>query len=118
MTLSWLPAQRDKVSEVLDRYPAASNRCEAAAREILPVARELETGARARKLFPTEGRFLVPRGGMRWWEHVAVHVQEHVVDALTGVDGTPEPSYLGQHYLYPERLVWRDWDENEGAVDQ
>jgi hypothetical protein len=118
MPISWTPAQHEKVSEVLDRYPAESNRCEAAAKEILPMARELEATARAHKLVPLEGRFLVPKRGMRWWEHVAVHVRQHVVDALTGVDGTPVQSYPGQHYLYPDRLAWRDWDEKEVAVKQ
>lgn len=118
MTISWLPAQLQAVSEVLDRYPAESNRCESAARELLPIARQLEVSARARKLVPVEGRFLVPKRGVRWWEHVAVHVQQHVVDALTGAHGTPEPSYLDQHYLYPDRLAWRDWDEKEVAVKQ
>lgn len=114
MTISWLPAQLEAVSEVLDRYPAESNRCESAARELLPIARQLEVSARARKLVPVEGRFLVPKRGVR----VAVHVQQHVVDTLTGTHGTPEPSYLDQHYLYPDRLAWRDWDEKEVAVKQ
>ncbi|HYO66099.1 MAG TPA: hypothetical protein VEU33_08455 [Archangium sp.] len=118
MTISWLPDQLKAVSEVLDRYPAESNRCESAAREILPIARELEETARARKLVPIEGRFLAPMRGVHWWEHVAVHVQQHVVDALTGAHGTPEPSYLGHHYRYPDRLVWRDWDEKEVVVKQ
>jgi hypothetical protein len=110
MPISWSPPQREMVARVLARHPAESNRCGQAAREILPVARQVDAGARARKLLPLEGRFVVTKRPLeqRWYQHVAVHAQEHVVDALTGVEGTPARSYLEQHWMYPESLDWED----------
>ncbi len=55
---------------------------------------------------------------MRWWEHVAVHVQQHVVDALTGAEGTAERSYLDQHYQYSDRLAWKEWEEDGRVAKQ
>lgn len=110
MPVSWSPLQHSQVTEVLRQHPAESNRCYQAARDILPVARQVDAGACARKLVPREGRFIVPKPPLRvrWFEHAAVHVQQHVVDAVTGVEGTPERSYLEAHWMYPGSLVWED----------
>ncbi len=110
MSISWSSVQRSQVAETLERNPAESNRCHQAAGEILPVARQVDPDASKRKLLPREGWFVVPLKPLehRWYEHVAVHAQAHVVDALTGADGTPEHLYLHQHWKYPEYLVWQD----------
>jgi len=110
MSIPWSPAQQKKVSQVLATHPAESNRCDEAAKEILPTARELDAEARARKLLPREGRYVVTRRPLarRWFFHVAVHVQEHVVDALTGADGTPTDAYLQMHWMHADCLAWED----------
>jgi hypothetical protein len=115
MGVNWSGVQRQQVETILATHPASSGRCEQAAREVLPVAGELSSEACARKLVPTEGWFVVPQisVGVRWYEHFAVHVHEHFVDALTGVDGTKENTYLQDHWKHPESLEWIDprWEK-------
>lgn len=74
------------------------------------MAREIESAARARKLVPTEGWFVLPKVsvGARWYEHFSVHLQCHYVDALTGADGTDDASSLEVHWKHPESLGWVD----------
>jgi hypothetical protein len=115
MGVDWSNVQRQQVEAVLEAHPASSGRCEQAARGVLPVARELSSLARARRLLPKEGWFVVPRisTGARWYEHYSVHVHEHFVDALTGVDGTEQEVYLQSHWKYAEGLEWTEppWEE-------
>jgi hypothetical protein len=43
MGVDWSNVQRQRVEAVLEAHPAASGRCEQAARGVLPVARELSS---------------------------------------------------------------------------
>ena len=112
MAIDWNELQRSRVGDILDEHPLTSGRCEDAARAILPVASDVDTGARIRhlKARPGQGRFVLPRAklGARWYHHASVQAQHHYVDALTGVDGTPGPRYLEDHWQYPDVLVWHD----------
>ena len=113
MPIEWTSAQKHKVGRILRECPALSGKCELAAKRILPLARERDSAAKARRLVPVPGRgfFVNPRvslGGARWFHHVAVNAERHYVDALTGVDGTEEERYLEEHWKYPEALMWRE----------
>jgi hypothetical protein len=105
------------VQAVLDAHPAESGRCREAARGVLPLARNVDELAAIAKLLPRPGLgwFVCParRIDARWSHHFSVRVCEHLVDALSGPDGTPAPSYLAQHWRYPEALQWVDPDPAE-----
>ena len=99
MAIDWRDSQRTRVDKSLCDHPLESGRCQEAAREILPVATEIDAGARTRLLRPKpgEGRFVVPKVklGVRWYDHYSVNAQRHYVDALTGVD----PARAGRDLL-------------------
>jgi hypothetical protein len=113
MAISWTALQFERVSAVLEQYPAEDDRCETAANEILPVAREVDATAQRRRLVPKPeaGWFLAPKRGFQWFEHVVVHAQVHVVDVLSGAAGTPLDAYLEEHFKYPDLLEWEPMDE-------
>lgn len=101
MSIDWSEIQRTAVEGALSRYPAESHECREAARLLLPIARERDAGARAWRLRPREGRYIVPMRsvGRDWFFHVTVETEAHCVDALTGVAGTPRAAYAGEQVL-------------------
>ncbi|MEK7270838.1 MAG: hypothetical protein AAB215_07875 [Planctomycetota bacterium] len=83
---------------------------------MLPIAREVDGAARARRCEPRHGRFVSPK--RLWLEHVTVLVRSHCVDALTGPDGEEEKSYLNNpaHWEYPDNLLWSDVPDDQLEV--
>ncbi len=106
MTVGWNTSQHTRVSAALTRHPLTSPRCADAAREILPVAEELDATAEALLVEPTLpfARYVLPRHRPRpeWTHHVFVRVEAHGVDAMTGVDGHPLATYLTTYFDAPE----------------
>lgn len=118
MPVTWRDEQRTKVEQCLERHPPDSGMCLEAAREILPVAVQLDGGATAWKLVPRRGRLVVPktvRLARPWWHHFTVSVQAHYVDALTGPDGTIATTYLEEHWQFPEWISMQPDDLREDA---
>ena len=108
MPVPWTPQQAVLVDTLVSSHPPSSGRCVELARAILPIALELDSGARALLLRPkpNRGRFVVPRAGeRRWYHHALVDVDDHGVDALTGAEGTPLDVYLSTHWRFPEALA-------------
>jgi hypothetical protein len=113
MTIPWKPSQRAGVDEILAALPPESHRCDDAARQILPIALEIEPAAGTLRVVADPAQF--PRGtwvicpkqpvGRAWYEHWTVGVVAHCVDALTRSDGCEEGRYLEAHWHYPEALV-------------
>jgi hypothetical protein len=112
MSIRWAPDARDAVDTILIAHPAPSGRCFHAARAIHPIACHLDPRARAWKVTPRVGRFIVPKRdiGQRWFHHITVEVDDHGVDALTGPDGTPWPDYLPTHWLHDHHLQCTEAD--------
>ncbi len=46
-----------------------------------------------------------------WFHHITVEVEAHLVDALTGADGTPRSSYLEQHWTETDALRWEQKED-------
>ncbi len=108
MSIPWNPSQRERVTALIDAHPARSGECAVLARGILPVARERDGSAEGLLIRPRPGYgvYVVPRiGETTWYHHVAVGAENHVVDALTGVPGTPRPEYLLAHWEYADDLA-------------
>lgn len=93
---------------MLARHGIQSGRCEEAAREMLPIGRERDRDARAWRLFPREGRYVVPKVRLErpWYFHVTVEAEAHYVDALTGAYGTPSGQYLVEHWNEADAIRW------------
>lgn len=107
MSILWNRRQRERVTALMDAYPARSGECAALARALLPVAWERDRGAEGLLIRPRPGYgvYVVPRvGEVMWFHHVAVGTEEHVLDALTGGVGTPRAEYLEAHWEYPDEL--------------
>lgn len=113
MVVPWEPMQRKAVYAILQRYPAESGRCDDAASEILPIAKECDSSARLLRIVPSaklkRARFIVPvkrteKWGPPWQEHYTTEVLFYYVDALTGADGTTASAYLKTHWKYSEDL--------------
>src|SRR5262249_29944221 len=106
MAIQWALDARDAVDAVLSAHPAASGRCFNEAKAIHPIAGTLNPQARAWKVTPRVGRFVVPKRdlGQRWFHHITVEADAHGVDALTGPDGTSWPDYLSTHWLHDRHL--------------
>jgi hypothetical protein len=107
VAIKWKDHQAKKVASVLEQYPPQSNKCELAARAILPVARQLDASSRAMRIDPVgRARYLLPKVELKgdWWRHhVTTEVTEHYVDSLTHTPGTPVEDYFRNHYQYGER---------------
>lgn len=118
MAVRWGPTEHAAVAAILQKHPVDSRRCADAAREILPVAHDVDSQARARILRPTEGRYLATHSmaGRRWRHHVSVALMQHLVDALTGVDGTEEDRYLNQYFQFPDAVAWEDTDLGDDSL--
>lgn len=107
--LQWNPPQRDTVSACLARFPPESAKCAAAARAILPTARERDSGAHAVQLRPNDGsRFIETTTGRCWYHHVTVSLEHHRLDALTGANGHPSGSYLQTYFLHQDFIAETD----------
>lgn len=108
MAIPWSNAQRRTVGSALDKHPVDSGRCVEAAKLILPSALENDPDSEIWELWPAEGQFVLPRRsiGARWYFHATLETQDHYVDALTGVDGTPRVSYLNEHWQESDALRW------------
>lgn len=117
MAIPWNAAQRRKVSSALAKYPADSSKCAAAARQLLPVAKEVHPGAYGIQLLPAEpAPYLLTTGGHRkWYHHVLVEVIEHRVDALTGPSGDPARQYLALRFQYPDDI--RELEVDVESID-
>lgn len=93
MPIAWTRPQRQRVQRALRDHPADSGRCEQAARRILPTAHERDAAAQIWQLWPADedASFVIPKApaGVLWYIHYTVEAEQHCVDALTGVDGTP-----------------------------
>lgn len=48
--------------------------------------------------------------------HVTVGAAKHCVDALTGVDGHPEESYLAEYFDFPKSHTMRTVEAGEWEV--
>ena len=110
MPIAWTRPQRQRVQRALRDHPADSGWCEQAARRILPTAHERDAAAQIWQLWPADedASFVIPKmpSGVLWYIHYTVEAEQHCVDALTGVDGTPRDSYLETHWKAPDQLRW------------
>ena len=107
MAIPWSPSQLECVNAAIGAHPAESGRCAELARQVAPVARELDPETHGLLVTPRPGmgRFVVPLAGHgRWYHHVTTAVNAHCVDALTGSSGTGMGSYLVAHWLHAEAL--------------
>ncbi len=111
MTVPWTSKQRPRVVKILTDYPADSGLCDRAAARVLPIARESDTMAAARRCDPMYGIYVAPK--RKWFFHVTVRTVGHCVDALAGPDGLPEDEYLASCWQHPDALVWRDLADSE-----
>lgn len=80
--------------------------CAAAARRVLPVARQVHPDAYGVQLLPTDAApfLLTVTGHRKFYHHVVVDVIDHRVDALTGTPGHPTHTYLNFYFQYPEAI--------------
>lgn len=106
MGVEWSDSQRIRVSGLIEEHPVTTSDCAVLGRKVLPIGRERDAAAHGLvvRANTTQTRFacLKPRHGQvkrRWFHHVTVAVDEHGVDALAGVDGTPLASYLREHFI-------------------
>jgi hypothetical protein len=115
MAIDWSTSQRPRVGRILRDCPVESGRCRNAARRILPVASETDTVAQIWELWPTEGCFVLAKNpaARGWYFHATVETVTHLVDALTGVEGTSYASYLEAHWLETDALEWRAIEPEE-----
>jgi len=106
MAVEWSDSQSESLQKLLDRYPVASGQCGVLARAILPIARNLSGEARGLRITPKPGvgYFVVTKSGRSWPCHALVAVEEHGVDALTGLSGTLLQHYLATYWKYIEYL--------------
>jgi hypothetical protein len=113
MTIGWNPDQRTRVIDALRKFPYDTDRCAAAARLILPVAREVDEGAGGLMITGLDGApFILSESPKRrsFSHHVLVEADRHRVDAFTGEDGHDAGSYLQKFWQYPESLCVEDID--------
>lgn len=111
MAVPWTERQRSRVVSILTKYPLDSGLCDRAAARILPVARQSDELAVARRCDPMYGIYVAPE--RKWFFHVTVRTLGHYVDALAGPDGAPETEYLTSCWQFPDALVWRDLADSE-----
>lgn len=107
MAIRWNRMQFREVTAALQQFPAHSDKCAAAARRILPIARQLRDDARGIQLSPIDGApYLLPiKGSRKFYHHIVVEVVSHRVDALTGASGHPSSSYLATFFQYPDGIA-------------
>jgi len=118
MPVRWHQQDAGAVAELIRRFPPSSGWCRVLAARLLVYARRVDRGACVRKLVPepSRGVFVAPLAfapDPPWEHHFGVHVQDHVVDAFTGAEGTPSMHYLKEHWQYPEALRWVPAGEEE-----
>ncbi len=110
MAVKWKVHQALKVTQILKDYPPKSNRCETAAKLILPIAQQVDGSSRALKIKPAgRARYVLPKEPLdgEWWRyHVVTEVTEHYVDALTRTPGTLSVDYFAKHYQVTEREAY------------
>ncbi|MCW5806287.1 MAG: hypothetical protein KIT31_28230 [Deltaproteobacteria bacterium] len=107
MAIDWTVRQASRVGGILVANGVNSGNCLPAAREIHPVALERDAGSVVWQLWPTEGRYVVPRTELTrlWHYHATVEVSAHCVCALTGVPGTARAEYVARHWK-EDGLAW------------
>lgn len=107
MPIRWNTRQLREVQAALNKFHAGSSKCAAAARTILPLARELDANAQGIHLRPKDAApYLLTRSGSRkFFHHVVVDVTKHRVDALTGPPGHPSNSYLSAYFQHPDGIA-------------
>lgn len=111
MSIAWSSEQLAKVTRFLKENDVSSSRCAVAAKKILPVAKELDPAAIARRCTPRFGIFVDPK--RRWFYHATVRAAQHYVDALTGRFGTEEAEYLHTYWADSAALHWDDLTESQ-----
>jgi hypothetical protein len=118
MAIGWTDPERRDVSDILTRHPVTSNRCADAAREILPVAKGRDPEAKAILIKPRIGWCVLPKRshGVEWHHHVSTNALMHYVDAITGVDGTPQDAYLSTHWQYADSYIIADADLSDDSL--
>lgn len=110
MAIDWTTEQERRVDQALATYHVGSARCDLAALEILPVARERDLAATSRRCTPCFGQFVCPK--RRRYFHINVHVQQHYVDSLTGTPGEEQGAYLSAHWPDAEAINWEDLSDH------
>jgi hypothetical protein len=111
MAVPWTDKQRPRIVKILTDFPVDSALCDRAAARVLPVARESDELAVARRCDPRFGIYVSPQ--RKWFFHVTVRTVGHYVDALAGPDGLPEAEYLASRWQHSDALVWRDLADEE-----
>lgn len=105
MSIAWDDTQGATVGASLAKYPMTSHRCADAAREILPVARQRDEAAAALLVEPLHpmARYVLPKHNPspEWYHHVLVRLEDHGLDAMTGVPGHPYDTYLATYFVAP-----------------
>ncbi len=104
MAIAWTIEQETAVREALEKHGVASARCANAATLVLPVARERDAAAVARRCDPRYGRFV--HETYRWFHHVSVCADAHYLDALTGPPGLESGVYMKTHWTDSEAFAW------------
>lgn len=107
MALGWKTEARPKVVELIQRFPPESGACADLARSLMPVASEHDPNVVPVVMRPKVGWLVCPKIDFpcRWYHHVLLVLMSHGVDALTGVDGTSEQTYLETHWKYPDQYI-------------
>jgi len=106
MAIAWSTQQEASVSRALTNHGLDTGHCALAAAHILPVARERDRNAVARRCDPCFGRYVNPT--RRWFHHVAVTLEEHYVDALTDPPGLEAAVYMSKHWADAKAFSWKD----------
>lgn len=108
MAINWTAEQRPRVATLLARHPASSGRCADLARQLCPIALELDPTSKVWRLEPAEGRYIVPKVKLEapWFFHVTTETAAHYIDALTDINGTPCEGYLAAHWTHTDAIVW------------
>jgi hypothetical protein len=107
MAISWNDDQRALVERALHKYSWKGDRCAAAARAVLPVAKEIDRTAYGLLITGRdEAPFILTKEPKRrkFDYHVLVEAEEHRVDAITGADGWNAAEYLNRYWQYPKEL--------------
>ncbi len=113
MAIRWSEAQRAYVADVLKRFDYKSDRCAAAARGVLPVARQVDDKAVGLRLAASEGAPFIlskPPKSRQFYHHVLVEADAHRVDAFTGEDGFDADRYLERYWQHHEHLFVSEVD--------
>lgn len=107
VAITWTKKLEIQVNAQLSRFPQQSSKCAAAARAVLPLARQISINAHARLLTPKDGapKLMRRAGGVAWFHHVAVEVRDHKLDAMTGSPGHEACSYVDAYFQHSDCIA-------------